>query len=77
MTDNVSYMYGKDVAEGWGGTRIDEVPEPHSTVTIPRSQFEELQESYAWLIALEHAGVDNWNGIDFAREIYDTFNAHS
>lgn len=43
------------------------------TVTIPRDEYEELLASAGWLDALEAAGVDNWDGIDFAREILETF----
>lgn len=38
-------------------------------VTIPLSEYLSLQEDSEWLAALENAGVDNWPGIDFAREL--------
>lgn len=38
------------------------------TVTIDKQYFEELLESQRWLDALESAGVDNWQGYDFALE---------
>ncbi len=31
---------------------------------------EDLLDSEAFLIALEQAGVDNWEGYDYAREAY-------
>lgn len=33
-------------------------------------QFQDLQ----WLQALEEAGVDNWEGIDFAHELLEEMN---
>lgn len=39
------------------------------TVTITREEYENLLESFKWLCALENAGVDNWEGIDFARKL--------
>lgn len=38
-------------------------------VHIPRNEYEELLADSKWLAALEAAGVDNWDGIDFAQEI--------
>lgn len=43
------------------------------TVTISKEQYDELLERDRWLDALEAAGVDNWQGYDFAHEIFDTF----
>jgi hypothetical protein len=39
------------------------------TVTITKEEYESLLEDRNWLNALENAGVDNWQGIDFAREL--------
>ena len=41
------------------------------TVTITKSEYEDLIESAAWLQALENAGVDNWDGISFAYELLE------
>jgi hypothetical protein len=38
-------------------------------VTITKKEYESLQEDAKWLQALENAGVNNWDGIDYAREI--------
>lgn len=38
-------------------------------VTIPLSEYLSLQEDAEWLQALENAGVDNWSGYDYAREL--------
>lgn len=35
---------------------------------IPTRDLQKLQEAANWLAALEDAGVDNWDGIDVARE---------
>ena len=42
-----------------------------NTVTISKEEYEHLMEDARWLRALEMAGVDNWDGMDYAREIYD------
>ena len=39
-------------------------------VRITRKEYEDLLDSEAFLIALEQAGVDNWEGYDYAREAY-------
>ena len=41
------------------------------TVTITKEEYESLLQDRKWLEALEGAGVDNWEGYDFAREIYN------
>lgn len=40
-------------------------------VTIPLREYAELQEASQWLTALQNAGVDNWEGISFAHELYN------
>ena len=40
-------------------------------ITISRAEYESLLEDSRWLQALENAGVDNWPGIDFARELFN------
>ena len=42
-----------------------------SVVEITEERYEELLEAEAWMIALEAAGVDNWDGIDLAQEIME------
>lgn len=41
-------------------------------ITITKAEYDRLRESETWLDCLEAAGVDNWEGIDAAREIRDT-----
>jgi hypothetical protein len=40
------------------------------TVTLRREQYEGLMEKVKWLQALEAAGVDNWDGISYAHELF-------
>ena len=42
---------------------------PEETVTIKKSEYEELLKDSNWLACLEAAGVDNWQGYDYAREM--------
>ncbi|MBS7457682.1 hypothetical protein [Coralloluteibacterium stylophorae] len=44
--------------------------EPSDTVTIPREEYEELLEDQRFIEALRAAGVDNWDGYDYALEIF-------
>ena len=37
-------------------------------IAITREEHDQLVEDQKWLRALEAAGVDNWEGIDVARE---------
>ena len=39
-------------------------------VSIALEDYSKMMERLAWLDALEAAGVDNWEGISYAREIY-------
>ncbi len=38
-------------------------------VEITKREYESLKEDVDWLQCLENAGVDNWSGIDYAREL--------
>lgn len=38
-------------------------------VTISKREYEDLLESQEWLNALECAGVDNWCGYDYAKDV--------
>ena len=40
-----------------------------AVVVIEKKRYEELLEQEKWLRALEAAGVDNWNGYDFAQDL--------
>lgn len=42
---------------------------PEETITISRKEYLSLLEDATWLRCLESAGVDNWDGIDFAKEL--------
>jgi hypothetical protein len=39
------------------------------TITITRKEYESLKEDAKFLLALQSAGVDNWQGYDYALEI--------
>lgn len=39
-------------------------------IEITKAEYERMQEQAAWVDALEMAGVDNWEGYDYARELY-------
>lgn len=41
------------------------------TITISKKRYLSLLEREIWLQALEDAGVDNWDGIDYATEYYE------
>ena len=38
------------------------------TVTITKKEYEELKEDQQMLRALEGAGVDNWDGYEYAQD---------
>lgn len=40
-------------------------------ILIPKKEYDQLIENQKWLRALEAAGVDNWEGCDFAKEALD------
>lgn len=44
------------------------------TVTISAQEYAKLQEDQQMLQALQAAGVDNWDGYDYARELLDEWN---
>ena len=39
------------------------------TITISKKEYESLLEDRKWLECLEGAGVDNWQGYDYAKEL--------
>jgi hypothetical protein len=39
------------------------------TVTISKKEYESLLEDSEMLLALQNAGVDNWDGYDYALEL--------
>jgi len=69
-----NYMYGKEVAEGLGSVTAGDEDYTSPFTTIPTALYESLLEDAAWLRALEDAGVDNWCGYDFARELFNEAN---
>lgn len=51
-------------------TELDTTVTP-AMVTITLKEYSDLIQSSAWLEALEAAGVDDWEGISFARELLE------
>lgn len=41
------------------------------TIIVPKKKWEELIKRLSWLHALEDAGVDNWEGISYAHELFN------
>lgn len=39
-------------------------------VLIPKSEYESLLKDSRWLQCLEDAGVDNWQGYDYACDLW-------
>lgn len=44
------------------------------TVTIDKEEYKELLEDQKFLYALQAAGVDNWDGYEYAQDIYQEEN---
>ena len=40
-------------------------------VTITEEEYQSLLDDQLWLNCLENAGVDNWSGYDYARQLYN------
>lgn len=40
-------------------------------VTIPASEYKELLNDQRWLECLQDAGVDNWEGYEYAKDLYN------
>lgn len=49
---------------------LSEMGDASDMVSIPRWELEELKETERFMTALEAAGVDNWEGYDFARDLF-------
>lgn len=65
--ETVPFMYAGEMAEEGEGMVDD-------TVNIPIEEYEELLEDSMFLEALSRAGVDNWDGYDYAHEIFEEMN---
>lgn len=48
---------------------VDKITEAMDTVTITRKEYDRLVKDSEWLSCLEAAGVDNWEGYDYAIEM--------
>lgn len=49
-------------------TPLNHHGEPVKMVSIPADEYEEMQRDLAFLNCLQNAGVDNWDGYEFAQE---------
>lgn len=47
---------------------------PEETITIKKSEYDQLVEDQKWLGCLAAAGVDNWEGYDYAIELLNANN---
>ena len=43
---------------------------PEETVTITRAEYNDLLDAACWRACVEAAGVDNWDGFQWAMEEY-------
>lgn len=43
-------------------------------VTISKREYEDLVKRGKILLALEDAGIDNWEGYDYAYDLYEEMN---
>lgn len=39
-------------------------------ITITKKEYDKMKEDLFWLECLRNAGVDNWQGLDYAAELY-------
>lgn len=40
-------------------------------ITISKEKYDSMKERLEWLNCLESAGVDNWQGIEYACELFN------
>jgi hypothetical protein len=81
MKEPTIYMNGEDVpltevlkkmTDDWvddGNYSAQTVIDLRDALKKYLKERESLLEDCKWLAALENAGVDNWEGIDYAREL--------
>lgn len=41
------------------------------TVTLSRTEYDRMYKRLIWLQCLEDAGVDNWQGMEYAQELFN------
>lgn len=51
-----------------------EIEEGPAVVLVEKERYKELLEKEKWIYALEGAGVDNWDGINNAKDIFEEYN---
>lgn len=47
--------------------------EEKEMITISVKKYNQLIHDQKWLICLDHAGVDNWEGHDHAVDLWDEY----
>ena len=47
------------------------------TVTISKKEYRELIERSNWLDCLQQLGVDNWDGYEYAQQMYAEYHDQS
>ena len=43
------------------------------TVTLTKEEYKKIKDRLVWLDCLEQAGVDNWEGMEYAQELYQDY----
>ena len=46
----------------------------NDNITISKKEYEKLLEDSEFLLALKHAGVDNWEGYSYAIDLLGNYN---
>jgi hypothetical protein len=44
-----------------------------NNITIDKGEYERLLADAFWLMCLEHAGVDNWEGYSYATDLKEEY----
>lgn len=74
VTDGFIMLHNTKVCPSCGTLQeiLPEDPMNEEMVTIPKSRLDDLEDDALMLACLQNAGVDNWQGYDYAsREYHD------
>lgn len=74
--EQTTFMYGlfeKEDTDGNITVKIGEGGVMNDLITIPRNEYKDLLSDSAFLNALIQSGVDNWDGFENAKEVYQNF----
>ena len=64
-----AYSFTEELRQAQQNAR-KKLEKKNMNITITLEEYNKLLERDSWLTALEAAGVDNWEGISYAHEIY-------